>query len=258
MVNSTLKIDIRRNKILEILRRNGKVYVSELSETLGATPVTIRTDLAALESEGHLIRMAGGAVINTKSSGSGASSTEKISEYSEKKAIALSVARFLNDGDTLFINSGTTTRIIAEELKLRKNLNIVTNSLDVARVLGDHPSFCVILLGGEINAQYGFTYGGDAQDQLNRYQADWAILSVDSICAQSGITTFHAEEAVIDRMMINCATKTMIAADYTKIGRAGFSRVCECSDRIHLATNVNAPEDRLDEIANLGVEIRLV
>lgn len=259
MVNSNLKIDIRRKKILEILRRNGKVYVSELSETLGATPVTIRTDLAALESDGHLVRMSGGAVISSKSnnSSSAVNSNQKI-QYSEKKAIAISVAKFLNDGDTLFINSGSTTQIIAEELKMRKNLNIVTNSLAVATILGDYPSFCVILLGGEINAQYGFTYGGDAQDQLNRYQADWAILSVDSICAHSGITTFHAEEAIIDRMMINCATKTMIAADHTKIGRAGFSRVCECKAPLQLITNVNAPEDHIAEIAETGVAVRLV
>lgn len=259
MINSNLKIDIRRKKILETLRRNGKVYVSELSETLGATQVTIRTDLAALESEGHLIRITGGALLSPgKRHSIQTENTNLKDQYNEKKSIALSVAKFLNDGSTLFINSGTTTQIIAEELKLRKNLNIVTNSLAVATILGDVPSFCVILLGGEINAQYGFTYGGDAQEQLSRYQADWAILSVDSVCASGGITTFHAEEALIDRMMINCAHKTMIAADYTKIGRAGFSRVCECSSNIHLLTNVNADEDRLNEIADLGVEIRLV
>ncbi|MBQ6702366.1 MAG: DeoR/GlpR transcriptional regulator [Clostridia bacterium] len=258
MVNSNLKIDIRRKKILEILRRNGKVYVSELSETLGATPVTIRTDLAALESEGHLIRMSGGAINSQQNTAVSPVDTNLQQQYSEKKSIAVSVARFLNDGSTLFINSGSTTKIIAEELKRRKNLNIVTNSLAVATILGDHPSFCVILLGGEINSQYGFTYGGDAQEQLNRYQADWAILSVDSICAQSGITTFHAEEAVIDRMMINCAQKTMIAADYTKIGRAGFSRVCECSSPIQLITNVNAPEEHISSIMETGITVKLV
>ena len=258
MVNSNLKIDIRRKKILEILRRNGKVYVSELSETLGATPVTIRTDLAALESEGHLIRMSGGAINSQQNTAVSPVDTNLQQQYSEKKSIAVSVAKFLNDGSTLFINSGSTTKIIAEELKRRKNLNIVTNSLAVATILGDHPSFCVILLGGEINSQYGFTYGGDAQEQLNRYQADWAILSVDSICAQSGITTFHAEEAIIDRMMLNGATKTLIAADYTKVGRAGFSQVCECSDNIHLITNSNADAAQVDALMAMDVQITLV
>lgn len=259
MATSNLKIDIRRNKILDKLRRDGKVYVSELSELLGATPVTIRTDLAALENEGHLIRMSGGAVPAQASNDAlGELAANIKTNYEEKRAIALSVAKFLNDGDTLFINSGSTTRIIAEELKLRKNLNIVTNSLAVATVLGDVPSFGVILLGGEINAQYGFTYGGDAQEQLGKYQADWAILSVDSICAQSGITTFHAEEAIIDRLMIGCAKKTLIAADHTKIGKAGFSRVCECKAPIQLITNVNAPENDLNDIAETGVAVRLV
>ena len=102
MVNSNLKIDIRRNKILEILRRNGKVYVTELSETLGATPVTIRTDLAALENDGHLVRMAGGAVISPKNnSGFSGDASSLKTQYNEKKAIAFSVAKFLNDGSTL-------------------------------------------------------------------------------------------------------------------------------------------------------------
>ena len=84
MVHSNLKIDLRRKKILEILRRNGKVYVSELSETLGATPVTIRTDLAALESEGHLIRMSGGAIHTDKSAPAANTASNCQQQSSEK------------------------------------------------------------------------------------------------------------------------------------------------------------------------------
>lgn len=259
MASSNLKIDIRRNKILALLRQNGKVYVSELSQTLSATPVTIRNDLKALEDEGHLTRMSGGAVANGKRDMLSADKDDsEVPCYDAKQSIAKAITRLLKDGDTLFLNSGTTTRIVAEELKQRKNLNVVTNSIAVAMALADLPSITVILLGGGVNPQYGFTYGGDAQDQLSRYRADWAILSVDSIAAHSGITTFHAEEAIIDRMMITGAAKTLIVADYTKVGKAGFSQVCECTKDIHLITNSCADVQQLDALMAMNVQVTLV
>ena len=260
MADSKLKIDVRRNKILDILNRDGKVYVSQLSKTLGATPVTIRNDLAALERDGYLIRMSGGAVQASRDQRIMPASAAQadIPQAEDKRAIAKAVAQMVRDGDTLFINSGTTTLSIAAELCLRKNLNIVTNSLAVANKLGLVPSFRVLLLGGEINAQYGFTYGGDAQEQLGRYQADWAILSVDGISYKGGITTYHAEEAVIDRMMVSGAHRTLIAADHTKIGRAGFSRVCGCSGNIQLVTSGAPAAEELAEMTENGITVTCI
>ncbi len=196
MADSKLKVDIRRKTILEELRRNGRVYVTELSRMLGVTPVTIRNDLDALEENGYLIRMNGGAVYPNRNPviKSGNAAESEISHLDEKKEVARAIIRMIRDGDTLFINSGTTTRLIASELTKLNNLNIVTNSLAVATVLESAPSFRVIVLGGELNAKYGFTYGDDAQEKLGHYHADWAILSVDGVDAQSGITTYHAEE----------------------------------------------------------------
>lgn len=257
MGSSNLKIDIRRKQIMQILRQNGKVYVTELSQVLSATPVTIRNDLSALESEGRLTRVSGGAVLAQANTVQG-EKPEGIDRLWQKQTIAQAVADCLNEGDTLFLNSGSTTRIIARELARKQGLNVVTNSIDVATILGDAPGVCVILLGGEINARYGFTYGVDAQDQMDRYRADWAILSVDSIDGQNGITTFHPEEAIIDRLMIAGAKKTVIAADSSKIGRAGFSRVCDCSEGIRLITNADAPNADLQALSDAGVHITAV
>ena len=147
------------------------------------------------------------------------------------------VADFIQDGNTLFINSGTTTLLVAEALKTKKNLSIVTNSLPIATLLGKVPTFRVILLGGTFNTQYAFTYGTDTQEQLNRYGADWAILSVDGVSPDGDISTCHAEEAIIDRLMITRAKKVLIVADTTKIGRTGFSYVSRCDNKIKILTN---------------------
>ena len=177
MAGSKLKIDIRRNRILELVRQDGKVVVSELSQKLGATPVTIRNDLTALERDGYLVRTKGGAILMPhQDDGSNSPLLNlRIDRSDEKQAVAAAVAAMVQDGDTLFINSGSTTQIVANALKERRNLNIVTNSLAAATILGDTPTFRVVLLGGSINATYGFTYGGDAQAQLSKFQAASAV-----------------------------------------------------------------------------------
>lgn len=250
MADRKLKIDVRRGKILELLRQQGSVSVAKLSEVLGATTVTIRSDLTALERDGYLTRMQGGAVLKADRQ---LTPERSIANSTQKQRIAAKIAEMVRDGDTLFINSGTTTYYVAQALKDRKNLHIVTNSMDVAKVLGDQPTFRVILLGGVVNAQYGFTFGGDAQEQLERYKADWCILSVDGICAK-GITTYHAEEAILDRMMMHGAKDTLVAADQTKIGKAGFAWVCECGGSVCLVTDGGDPQ-ALFQMENVGVRI---
>lgn len=258
MSGSKLKIDNRRNRILQQLRQTGRVSVVQLSEELGTTQVTIRSDLAAMERDGQLLRVQGGAVMASRVGEADlAESTRQIPFVQEKQAIAQAVLEQVRDGDILFLNSGTTAICLAEALRSRKNLNVVTNSLAVATILGSVSTIRVTLLGGEINAQYGFTYGGDTQEQLSRYQADWAILSVEGVCAEGSITTRHAEEAVIDRLMIARAKQVMVAADHTKIGRTGFARVCQRSVTTTLVTDSAAERVALEQLKESGWNVIL-
>ena len=118
---------------------------------MGTSLVTIRSDLDALAEQGKLVRMAGGAILP---SSEGPQTHHYIENIEQKREIATNCAAHINDGDTLFINSGTTTTLVAEALRTKKNLNIVTNSLPIATLLGGIPTFRVILLGGTINPQF--------------------------------------------------------------------------------------------------------
>lgn len=254
MAESKLKIDVRRNKILEQLRADGKVSVSRLAAELGATPVTIRNDLTALERDGYLVRMQGGAVISHRLEHHFVEETEDAA-FLQKQSLAGEVAKMVSDGETLFFNSGTTTQHVARALKGKKHLNIVTNSLAIAMELGNIATFHVLLLGGEINASYGFTSGGDTQEQLSKYRADWAILSVDGVSAQGGVTTCHPEEAIIDRLMMANARKRLIAATGNKIGKAGFSRICDCDENLQLVTDSTCEKEALQQLREQGVKV---
>jgi len=257
MADSKLKIDIRRDRILELLRQTGKVLVSELSRELGATPVTIRNDLDALERDGYLVRIQGGALLKARSVEQWGGTDQEIPCLAEKQAIARAVVAQIPDGSTLFLNSGSTTHCIAAALKERRNINVVTNSLAVAMELGKQPLIHVLLLGGEINVQYGFTYGADAEEQLRRYQAGWAILSVDGVSAKGGVTSFHAEETTIDRMMIERAKRVIIAADNTKISRTGFTHICEIGPEVKLVTDQKCSREAVQELEALGMQVEL-
>lgn len=252
MAGVKLKIETRRVKILEQLHLTGKVSVAQLSEQLNVTPVTIRNDLTDMEQRGLLLRVQGGAV---QIPSTGEACVPQDPHVGKKRVLAERIAAMVRDGDTLFINSGTTSEAVAAALRVRKNLNIVTNAWPVAMELGGVPTFRVLLIGGEVNAQYGFTHGGDAQEQLSKYQADWSILSVDGISAKGGVTTHHAEEAIIDRIMSAGAKHTLIAADGSKIGRTGFSRVCPCGPALTLVTDSTAESQAVSALCEQGVNL---
>ena len=255
MASGKLKIDIRRQAILEQLNREGIVQVAELSQRLGTTPATIRNDLDTLAAEGQLDRIQGGAVRKVKPAEGWTNPVAPVGQG--RRAIAEAVLSYIKDGDTLFINSGMTTMAVAEVLSLRKNLNIVTNSLAVANYLAHQADMRLILLGGELNANYGFTYGGDALEQLSRYQPQWSILSVDGVHPEHGITTYHADEAMIDRTMIARAQKTIIVADHRKIGRVGFSHICGVGENQLLITDSGCEELVLERIEAAGAEVHV-
>jgi DeoR/GlpR family transcriptional regulator of sugar metabolism len=252
-VSKGLKIDIRRKRILEILNRDGQVRVAELVLELGATPVTIRSDLDALKTDGYLERTPGGAVQTVKNFYHADFQQRRQENASEKKRIAVLASELVKDGETLFINSGTTTYNTAIELKRHKSLNIVTNSIPVAMELGDVPTFRVILLGGSINTQYSFTFGVNALEELRKFKADKTILSMDGIRADTGFTTYHAEEAIINRTMMERSGETVIVAEHRKVGKESFSFVAPINAAHYLVTD--GDDESFAELENTDLRI---
>lgn len=259
MAAGRLKIDIRRKRILELLAQNGQVTVAELSGLLNATQTTIRTDLDTMAAENRLVRIPGGAIaIPAQPVQTPVQETAPDALAAQKRAIAAKVLSHIQDGDTLFLNSGLDHAARGRgALRPPSAFVIVTNSIRAAEVLAGYPETHVVLLGGEINAIYGFTFGDDAVQQLGRYQPAWAILSVDGVNAVQGITTYHAEEAMVNRIMIQQAHRAIIAADRRKVGRAGFTGICRLDDRFTVITDSGAKPEELDEIRATGAAVEV-
>ena len=221
------------------------------------TPVTIRSDLDALERDGYLERIQGGAVQTAVNYYNREFLQRKRLNANIKKRIASAAAELIHDGDTILINSGTTVYFTAVELKQRKNLRIVTNSLTAAIELGSVPSFHVILLGGEINSRDSFTYGNDVLEQLKRYRANYAILSIDGVCAETGISTLHAEEVMVERMMMERANETIIIADSNKLEKEVFLYVCDTEEIDKLVTDQSADPSIIKKLKQKNIKVIL-
>jgi len=252
-------IEDRRKKIVSLLNEEGKVKVVELSKRFAISEVTIRGDLDALEKEGLLERVHGGAISNYKSYYNMNFSDRMETNQEEKRKIAIEAAAMISDGDTVILGSGTTPLYVVRELKDKKNLILLTNSLSVVQEAGHCPGIkFVVLLGGNFNAEYQFTSGDDAISQLSKYKADKLILSSDGVSSAFGVTTYHHLEAELNRQMIARVNKTIVVADYTKIGRADFSHISEIDKIDCIISNHNANKEEIAAFEELGIEVRLV
>jgi len=246
----------RRDSILELLKENEKVFVSKLAEIFDVSDVTIRIDLNELEQSGLLRRVHGGA-IGTKRAYYEMSLNDRMEiNKVEKIKIAKACADLIMDGDTLLIDSGTTTQYLARELSERSNLTVVTNSLLVAQEFVYNRTVNVILLGGSLDLHYQFTYGNDAISQLTKYRADKTILATDGISVEHGLTTYHHQELDVSRVMIERSNEVIVVADHSKIGREGFSNISGISGIEVLITNKEKKHrNELDALRHNGIDV---
>lgn len=175
----------------------------------------------------------------------------------EKRRIAKQIAGMIQSGETLFVNSGTTTLFVVEELQKLSALTIVTNSIPMAMEFSDYPNFNIILLGGNIDLTHSFTYGDDALAQLRKYRADKLILSIDGISLEKGLTTYYFQEVAINKMMMERVERNIVAADFSKIGAESFSYVTDISQVDCLVTNASANTGELQKLRDAGIEICL-
>lgn len=254
-----MEIEDRKQKIIEMLHEKGKVKVAELEKIFEVSGVTIRIDLDDLESKGILQRVHGGAVISSYKPYYNMDFGQRMTTNKEEKMrIAEKAASMIKENDTVMFNSGTTTLLVFHALPKNMNLNILTNSVLIALEASDNPNFNAILLGGAVNPKYQFTYGDDACSQLDHYHAEKFILSVDGVDPSGVISTCYNTEAEIARKMFKNSDMAIVAADYTKIGRKGFTKISRLDRDDVIITNDCAPADDIAELKQCVNEIILI
>lgn len=248
-------VDARRDQIEVLLAREGRVRVADLARHFRTSAVTIRNDLAEMERAGRAERVHGGAVSTNKSYYAMTDKERMETHVAEKRAIAAYAASLVNEGDTLFVSSGTTCIYLAMELKRINNILVITNSPYVAQEYGYTVGGEVVLLGGNYSGRYHFTYGDDALMQLGRYRADTFFLSCDGIDAAQGVTLYHHLECDVSRRFMERARLTVAIADASKIGRVSRVHLSPVTGLDMLVTNEGADPLALNAIREEDVDI---
>jgi DeoR family glycerol-3-phosphate regulon repressor len=246
----------RQARILEIVGRDGEAAVEDLARTFDVSLETIRRDLQELASTGALHKARGVARrIKLHTEGTFG---ERLYEHAEEKAeIGRKLAALVEEGDTLFMDTGTTTLSCAEALASRSGLTVITNSLRIAQRMGEqHAGHRLFLLGGAYGADGAETLGPLVIEQIARFQADHAVITVAALDADGGAMDSDFDEAQVARAMIGHAKTAVILCNSQKFDRRAAFRVCRL-DEIDVLVSDRAPEGPLAAaLTSAGVTVQ--
>lgn len=252
-----MKIKTRQSKLIEIVRRQGKVSVDDLAALLDASRETIRRDLTLLTEKGKILKVHGGAQM-PRILGEEPFKQRLSENVDAKMKIAQSAASLFQPGETLFVDTGSTTLLFVEALTDIQGLTIITNSTEIARSFAtNNPSSRVFLLGGEFSAGNSQTIGAMAATQVRAFRAHHAILTIGALDARSGAMDYNIDEAQIARAMIEQSESVTILADHSKLGALASFEVCPLSAIDRLITDQLPSDDVLEPIRAAGVKIIL-
>lgn len=247
----------RRQQILALINMKGTLLVSDLSQQYDVSEVTIRTDLRLLEKQGVLIRFHGGA---TKIVDNGEMKSFKELQLEEryqrfieaKKRIAIEAVKHVKEGDTIILDSGSTTMLIAEELVKLKHITVITNSLTSAFILSDNSDIMLFMCGGTLRHKTRSFHGKIAEQSLAGISADILFVGADGIDAERGITTFN-EGYTISSVMAKAAKHVIAVLDSSKFGRNGINVVLPMSQLDVIITDVDVNSRCKQEFETKGV-----
>ena len=229
----------RQSDILRRVRQHGACSVAELAAHLVVTTETIRRDLKPLVDGGALTKFHGGVMLPEAETESVFQHRMKINQQA-KQLIARLVLAQIENGDTLFLDNGTTTTYVADALAARSGLTVVTNAAEIACRVARQPGNRVFMAGGELNADDVAAFGSGTLDFIRQFQVRYALISVGGINERGELLDFHLFEADIARAAMQQAAQTWVIADQTKFGRKAPVRVCGL-EAVHAVITEAAP-----------------
>lgn len=213
----------RKEKILDLLKEDGSAKVIDLARIFKVTEVTIRQDLEKLEKNGMVIREHGGVHLKDVEDKVRNFSLVHQDNLKEKEIIAEKCLEFIQPGDTIILDSGSTTTEIAKKIVNIKGLTVITNALNIALMLGANPNIDIIMTGGEFKAPTLSLTGQKAADFFKGLNVQKLFLATAGISLKSGLTYPSLSDLVVKKAMIDAADTTYLVADSSKIGKSAFA-----------------------------------
>ncbi|MGN6740939.1 transcriptional repressor AgaR [Dyella sp.] len=255
-----LLLEERRRLIVEQVEAQGRVTVEELVQRFGISAVTIRADLEALDRAGALTRSHGGAVPVAPSQQDTPLTIKETRHHPQKRRIGEAAAKLVQDGETIIIDSGSTTVEIARALRQRRwnELTVITNALNIALELSGLSGVRVMMLGGMLRPTSYSLAGPDAEQALSRLSADRLFLGVDGLDPAIGVTTPDPLEASLNALMVRVSRQTVAVLDASKFGQRSLSVIAPMKALDMVISDASAPAEYVEALEGLGVQLQLV
>ena len=237
-----MKHSKRHGEILRLLQDEGTITIASLADRLGVSLETVRRDVKPLTRDGSVLKMHG--AIGLPSLAGEAPFERRMREHADaKRAIARHVAASIRDGDSVMLDTGTTTSYLARELLGHRRLTVVTNSSDIARTLATVNGNKVYMAGGELRSDSGAAFGVSAIEFVSRFAVTHAVISVGAVDAANGVMDYDLEEAEFARMVLSRGANAVAVTDHSKFGRQGLVQVCGFAGLGELVTDRAPPAD---------------
>lgn len=246
----------RQSNVLSMVNRSGQISIADLADELGTSHETVRRDLAILEERGLLRKVYGGAA--RLQVGLEEDFSRRLNQNREsKQRIARVAAGRFRSGDSLFVDAGTTTALLADELAHVPGLTVITNSIEVAmRLWSQRPTRPVVhILGGRYEGNVSEVLGPMVIDQIASFRTDYAVLTVGAIDESGGVMDFNTDEASTARAMVRNARNVVVLADHSKLNRTALVHICDLETISTLITDRQPPPPLLAALAAADVEV---
>ena len=222
-----MRLHKRQNEILASVRARGACSIVELASELKVSDETIRRNIKPLVRQGLIEKVHGGIVLSHQQEPEPPFEKRMNERVAEKQLISSLVAELIGDGDSIMLDTGSTTAYAARALSGHRRLSVVTNCTEIARTLAREPSNRVHICGGALRADDWATFGSAAIDFVRQFHVNYAILSIGGIAESGVFMDYHLEEAEFSRAVIEQARQTIVVADHSKFGNSNFIKVCD-------------------------------
>ncbi len=248
----------RRYSLLELLRKQPGLRVPELAKNLGVSEGTVRNDLNALEADGRLERIHGGAVLREQVGFHNASFSSRHQEHgAEKMLIARYAGKLVKDGDSILLDASSTLFYFAYAIKDCQRLRVVTNGLDVARLLAQNPTNTVILIGGVLNQDGSSVTGIFSEQAIRELHIQKAFVSCSGFSLERGMTEVHLEEAQLKRRAIESAAQVIALIDSSKFGKEDLTSFARPERITRLFTDTGLSPEWAAQLKQTGIDFTI-
>jgi DeoR/GlpR family transcriptional regulator of sugar metabolism len=243
----------RFTHILTTIKKKGKVNLESLSSALNVSEDTVRRDIESLHNNGLLVKVRGGAISLSKNPLSFQDRTHFLSE--EKNIVGLKAQQFIKNGQTIFMDGGSTVCAVASHLPANASFRLITNNMALVPIISTFRHIELILLGGIYDRETAVNTGGQACSEAAKYIADLYLMGTCAIQPNFGISAVFQADGEVKQIMLKNAVQTYALGNHANLNSTEYFKVCTLQEISGLITDLPTDDTRLDDFRDKGVRL---